>query len=333
MNVTAALVGGGDLPSWLVFNPSNRVFDIDLKSPELTNIEVVINVGSAAGSVNTNPIFLTFGRPIELAPAQPVVEPVEPEKSELFEPEPVAPIIEPADLSELLSESTSVSEELTETTNNSEFKVTIDPETESLLDSDRVLKNSADEEALNDELNGKVDLHDLIKPLASIGDLQLAVLDTAVGASSGDSGGSKIIQDMDMSDLNDIFGAARAELEAQSALMARAMDNKEVTQDDRSAASRALFGTSTGISTGLSVGYLIWLVRGGALMGSVLSSLPAWRFVDPLPVLGSLSDDMENDEESLESIVENEGVGKIVTQVEAAQTLGVRLANVFSWKR
>ncbi|MFT6875549.1 MAG: putative outer membrane repeat protein [Granulosicoccus sp.] len=333
LNVTAALVGGGDLPSWLVFNPSNRVFDIDLKSPELTNIEVVINVGSAVGSVNTNPIFLTFGRPIELAPAQPVVEPVEPEKLELFEPEPVAPIIEPADLSELLSESTSVSEELTETTNNSEFKVTIDPETESLLDSDRVLKNSADEEALNDELNGKVDLHDLIKPLASIGDLQLAVLDTAVGASSGDSGGSKIIQDMDMSDLNDIFGAARAELEAQSALMARAMDNKEVTQDDRSAASRALFGTSTGISTGLSVGYLIWLVRGGALMGSVLSSLPAWRFVDPLPVLGSLSDDMENDEESLESIVENEGVGKIVTQVEAAQTLGVRLANVFSWKR
>ena len=39
-------------------------------------------------------------------------------------------------------------------------------------------------------------------------------------------------------------------------------------------------------------------------MGSVLSSLPAWRLVDPLPVLGSLGDGLDDDDESLESMVE-----------------------------
>ena len=199
--------------------------------------------------------------------------------------------------------------------------------------SDDRLKTSGEEEILNDELDEKVDLHDLIKPLASIGNLQLAVVDTAVGNQSGNSNGSQSVQDMDMRDLNDIFSAAQSQLEAQSALMANAIDNKEVLDDERSAVSRALFGTSTGLSTGLSVGYLLWLVRGGTLMGSVLSSLPAWRFVDPLPVLGSLADDMENDEESLESIVENDGKGSVDTQVEAAPTLGTRFANVVGWKR
>ncbi|MGH8670906.1 MAG: beta strand repeat-containing protein, partial [Burkholderiales bacterium] len=40
-------------------------------------------------------------------------------------------------------------------------------------------------------------------------------------------------------------------------------------------ASTASFGVS------LSVGYVFWLLRGGALVSSLLSSLPAWRLVDP----------------------------------------------------
>jgi hypothetical protein len=61
--------------------------------------------------------------------------------------------------------------------------------------------------------------------------------------------------------------------------------------------------------------------------------LPAWRFVDPLPVLGSLADDMEYDEESLESIVESKGNNVVDTQVVAAPSFGIRLVNVFGWKR
>jgi hypothetical protein len=57
---------------------------------------------------------------------------------------------------------------------------------------------------------------------------------------------------------------------------------------------------------GLSVGYVIWLLRGGVLVSSLLSSLPAWRLVDPLPILGRLDDDEDDDDaadETLESLV------------------------------
>jgi hypothetical protein len=42
------------------------------------------------------------------------------------------------------------------------------------------------------------------------------------------------------------------------------------------------------ISTGVSVGYVIWLVRGGVLMTSLMSVVPAWAGMDPLPVLAEM---------------------------------------------
>ena len=55
-----------------------------------------------------------------------------------------------------------------------------------------------------------------------------------------------------------------------------------------------------GVSLGLSLVYVLWLVRGGVLMGSYLSALPAWRILDPLPVLARRGDDEERDEEEME---------------------------------
>jgi Bacterial Ig domain len=67
-------------------------------------------------------------------------------------------------------------------------------------------------------------------------------------------------------------------------------------------------GTVFAASTSLSVGYVIWLLRGGVLLSSLLSSLPAWRLVDPLPVLSRLSDGSDDeDDESLEELVTHEG--------------------------
>jgi len=74
------------------------------------------------------------------------------------------------------------------------------------------------------------------------------------------------------------------------------------------AVSRTVVGSTIAVSSGLSVGYVVWLIRGGALLTSVLSSLPAWRMIDPLPVLayvaGSGAD--EDDDESLESLVQKD---------------------------
>ena len=70
-----------------------------------------------------------------------------------------------------------------------------------------------------------------------------------------------------------------------------------------------VIGSSLSVTAGLSVGYVVWLARSGVLLSSVLSSLPAWRFIDPLPVLGGLQSSREgDDEESLESMVEEKEV-------------------------
>ena len=49
----------------------------------------------------------------------------------------------------------------------------------------------------------------------------------------------------------------------------------------------ATIASSILITSGLSIGYVVWLVRGGVLMGSMLSALPAWQMIDPLPVLAA----------------------------------------------
>ncbi|QJW84702.1 hypothetical protein HK414_16465 [Ramlibacter terrae] len=52
-----------------------------------------------------------------------------------------------------------------------------------------------------------------------------------------------------------------------------------------------------GVSLGLSVAYVLWLVRGGVLVGSYLSALPAWRLLDPLPVLAHAGEEEEDEED------------------------------------
>ena len=74
--------------------------------------------------------------------------------------------------------------------------------------------------------------------------------------------------------------------------------------DDSAMINHQTVGASVAISGGLSVGYVAWLLRSGVLLSTVLSSLPAWQFVDPLPVLartGRVDDDEADD--SLEEII------------------------------
>lgn len=49
----------------------------------------------------------------------------------------------------------------------------------------------------------------------------------------------------------------------------------------------AMIATGIGLTGGLSIGYVVWLVRGGVLVSSMLSALPAWQMMDPLPVLAA----------------------------------------------
>lgn len=62
-------------------------------------------------------------------------------------------------------------------------------------------------------------------------------------------------------------------------------------------------GSAVVTSASLSVGYIVWMVRGGYMLASVLSTMPVWQNIDPLPVLDELTGDDEDDE-SLESMID-----------------------------
>ena len=55
--------------------------------------------------------------------------------------------------------------------------------------------------------------------------------------------------------------------------------------------------------TSLTIGYVAWLIRGGVLVSSLLTSMPAWRLLDPLPILGNVKSRGSDDDDSLESMV------------------------------
>ena len=48
---------------------------------------------------------------------------------------------------------------------------------------------------------------------------------------------------------------------------------------------RLLAGVATMGSLSVSMIYILWTVRAGYLLASLLSSVPAWGFIDPLPIL------------------------------------------------
>ena len=73
-----------------------------------------------------------------------------------------------------------------------------------------------------------------------------------------------------------------------------------MTQDSRT--EELLVASTATIASGLSVGYVVWLARGGLLAASLLSSMPAWRLIDPLPVLAYA--DGGDEPEQGESLVE-----------------------------
>ena len=83
------------------------------------------------------------------------------------------------------------------------------------------------------------------------------------------------------------------------------LDEMKKETEEGIALNQVAASSAIAVTTGLSVGYVAWLLRSGVLLSSLLSSMPAWRVLDPLPVLaGKLGFDEESDEESLESIIE-----------------------------
>ncbi|MDH5585435.1 MAG: Ig-like domain-containing protein [Nitrospirota bacterium] len=90
------------------------------------------------------------------------------------------------------------------------------------------------------------------------------------------------------------------------------LDDARDALNNTMATEKTFVASSIAVSSGLSIGYVIWLLRSGVLLTALLSSVPAWQFVNPLLVLGSPAkkkgkkgpEDLEDD--SLESMFEQQ---------------------------
>lgn len=72
-----------------------------------------------------------------------------------------------------------------------------------------------------------------------------------------------------------------------SAELQRRFDAAQRLLEQQAGGRQALVAQSAAVVGGFSIGYVVWLVRGGVLASSVLSALPAWQMIDPLPVLAA----------------------------------------------
>ena len=86
-----------------------------------------------------------------------------------------------------------------------------------------------------------------------------------------------------------------------------ALDNLRENVTEENVQFELAIRTGTLLATGLSVGYIVWLVKGGVMAASLVTNLPLWRIIDPIPVLANMDDSQDGDkedDESLESMLE-----------------------------
>ena len=79
----------------------------------------------------------------------------------------------------------------------------------------------------------------------------------------------------------------------------------------RITSEKVVVGSTAVVTTSLSVGYVIWILRGGSLLTAFASALPAWSSFDPLPVLKSFEKQNKDDDETFLSMVSRNAVNVV----------------------
>ncbi|MGZ0171645.1 MAG: hypothetical protein ACKVHE_19045 [Planctomycetales bacterium] len=84
----------------------------------------------------------------------------------------------------------------------------------------------------------------------------------------------------------------------------RDLDQVEGEFEFKAAVPEWATGTAVAATAGISVGYIMWMLRGGHVLASVLSTMPVWQDIDPLPVLAALDEADDDDDDSLETMID-----------------------------
>ena len=128
---------------------------------------------------------------------------------------------------------------------------------------------------------------------------------------SSDVGRESSADNNDSRILRSVFGGYSVDFNLRSAIASGVFFTIEtVTAPEVSATpntppqvvEKIVVGSAAVVSTSLSVGYVVWILRGGSILTTFMSALPAWQSFDPLPILQSFERRDESDDDSLLSI-------------------------------
>jgi uncharacterized repeat protein (TIGR03803 family) len=89
---------------------------------------------------------------------------------------------------------------------------------------------------------------------------------------------SVAVAEADFKALNDLENSPQVLQEENDALVRVGQEQKQ---------QRMVFRVASCVTATAVAGYIVWLVQGGTLLMGVISALPFWRWLDPLPVLDS----------------------------------------------
>ena len=275
LSLTATLADGTPLPPWIQFD--DGTFTV-LDNALAESVNLIITATDPNGLSASSPITISIEPPLDAA--VPAPRPFTPA------PLPTTPARDTTPDNEVAA-STS---EQTDTTSDSE---STDPPAE-IFD--------ASEISISEENEAEQQLIEVIQP---------ELLNTAQSTVAVDRGARDVILANESNVLLTNNTSNEEQIRLQNAAniatlqnLASEADKNQAKLNNSLAISPTVVATSVTLSSGFSAGYILWLLRGGTLLASVMASMPAWRAIDPLPVLESLTNDDENDTETLQSMVE-----------------------------
>ncbi|MBK7238557.1 MAG: tandem-95 repeat protein, partial [Sterolibacteriaceae bacterium] len=252
LSYSASLLSGAALPSWLSFNAASQTFSGTPSYADVGTHTLFVTATDSAGAAAHVLVAITVSAPAPAAPAPAV--PAAP-----FVIPSQAPIVAPAESPPPAAEPRATNETQAAAAPVAPVSVPHAATVELLAD-DGYQPTSA-------EPSHRSDADVLVAMRLS---------------SRADS----VLADVELSQLTSPEPASFAQM-LTSEDMRRRFEEMRHQLDEAADTRRNIIASGAALSGGLSIGYVIWLVRGGVLASAMLSALPAWQMIDPLPVLAA----------------------------------------------
>jgi hypothetical protein len=264
LTYSAQLNGGGALPAWLTFDSATRTFSGTPTNSDVGVIVIAVTATDGNGGAATATFNMTIAEAEPVSP--PVITPTDPDTGTPTRPDPIIPPVIPPVVTPPVTSPPDVVPPVNGGNDlggnpapEDSTSPTVPPDRPLVVETtDNNTFNPVDDKSARDYERAEELLNRNALPVSS-----LTASPSLVSLIVPDAG----FAPWEAADFDNEVRRIRAQ-----------MDDALEEEQDR----RALIA---GISFSLTTGLLIWSLRAGSLLLAMVSMLPLWRGLDPLPIL------------------------------------------------